>query len=298
MVNRALAVASGLFADAIAGEPPARPHPIALLGRGLELVESRVYRDRTANGVLHATVGVALGVAAGAALHSTALATYLATSGRALRDAAGEIDDALARGDVDRARMLLPTLVGRDPEGLDEKEICRAVVESVAENTVDAIVAPAMWALLAGAPGVLAHRAVNTMDAMIGHRDDRYAAYGWAAARLDDAAAWVPARITAVLVACCRPRVADRVAHVVRRDAAAHPSPNAGVAEAAFAAALDVRLGGENRYADHVEFRPVLGDGRPPERGDIRRATALSRDVTIALAASLAAIGIARTARW
>jgi adenosylcobinamide-phosphate synthase len=132
------------------------------------------------------------------------------------------------------------------------------VVESVAENTVDAIVAPAMWAMVAGAPGVVAHRAVNTMDSMIGHRDDRYAAYGWAAARLDDAAAWVPARATA---------------------------------------ALDVRLGGENRYADRIELRPVLGDGRPPERRDIRRASRLSRDVTIALATSLAVIGIARTVR-
>jgi len=297
MVSRALAVASGLIADAIAGEPPLRPHPVAVLGRWLELVEDRLYRDRIVNGIAHASVGVALGVAAGAALRSTALATYLATSGRALRDAAAEVDDALAGGDVDRARMLLPALVGRDPEGLDEKELCRAVVESVAENTVDAIVAPAMWALLAGAPGVIAHRAVNTMDSMIGHRDARYGLYGSAAARLDDAAAWVPARITAALVACCRPRAADRVARVVRRDAAEHPSPNAGVAEAAFAAALDLRLGGENRYADHVEFRPVLGDGRPPERDDIRRANKLSRDVTVALAASLAAIGIVRTVR-
>jgi adenosylcobinamide-phosphate synthase len=297
VVNRPLAVASGLIVDAIAGEPPLRPHPVAVLGHGLQLVENALYRDRALNGVAHATVGLSLGLAAGAGLHSTALATYLATSGRALREAAADVDHALAAGDVDQARTRLTALVGRDPEDLDEKDICRAVVESVAENTVDAIVAPAMWAMVAGAPGVVAHRAVNTMDSMIGHRDDRYAAYGWAAARLDDAAAWVPARATAALVALCRPRMAASVGRVVQRDAPAHPSPNAGVAEAAFAAALDVRLGGENRYADRVELRPVLGDGRPPERRDIRRASRLSRGVTIALATSLAVVGIARTVR-
>lgn len=296
-MSRPLAVACGLVADSLVGEPPVRPHPVAVLGRALQLVEGRVYRDRVTNGVLHASIGVALGVGAGAAIHSTALATYLGSSGRALRDAATDVDDALATGDIDRARMLLPALVGRDPSGLDEKEICRAVIESVAENTVDAIVAPAMWALVAGAPGVISHRAVNTMDAMIGHRNDRYADYGWAAARLDDVVAWLPARVTAALVACCRPRVARCVLDVVRHDAAAHPSPNAGVAEAAFAAALDLRLGGESRYGDSVELRSQLGDGRPPERRDIRRACRLSRDVSLVLAGGLAAAGLVQRVR-
>src|SRR5204863_6463621 len=124
--------------------------------------------------------------------------------------------------------------VGRDPSELDESGVARAVVESVAENTVDAVVAPACWAAVFGAPGVLAHRAVNTLDAMVGHRSARYARFGWAAARLDDGAAWVPARLTAVLVALVRPRAARLVWQAVRRDAPAHPSPNAGVAEAAF----------------------------------------------------------------
>jgi adenosylcobinamide-phosphate synthase len=298
VVNRSLAVATGLVADAVVGEPPLRPHPVSVLGGALQRVEATLYRDRRANGVAHASIGVAFGAAAGGAMRSTAFATYLATAGRALREAATDVDRALAAGDVSGARSLLPALVGRDPEGLDEKDVCRAVVESVAENTVDAIVAPALWALVAGAPGVIAFRAVNTMDSMVGHRDERYASYGWAAARLDDAAAWIPARATAALVAACRPRVAGRVIQVVRRDAAAHPSPNAGVAEAAFAAALDLRLGGETRYGSRVELRPVLGDGRPPERRDIRRANQLSRDVTAALAGVLAVAGIARTVRW
>jgi adenosylcobinamide-phosphate synthase len=286
-----------MMADAIAGEPPIRPHPVAVLGRGLQFVEDAVYQDRVANGVVHAGAGLAAGVAAGAALRSTAVATYLASSGRALRAAATDVDRALATDDLEGARTLVPGLVGRDPTALDEKDICRAVIESVAENTVDAIVAPALWALGAGAPGAIAHRAVNTMDSMIGHRDDRYAAYGKAAARLDDAAAWVPARVTAALVVCCRPRVADRVVRTVRRDAASHPSPNAGVAEAAFAAALDLRLGGENRYGDRVELRALLGSGRPPERRDIRRATRLSRDVTFALAGLLTVAGFVQSVR-
>jgi adenosylcobinamide-phosphate synthase len=286
-----------MVADAIAGEPPIRPHPVAMFGRGLQLVEDGLYSDRVANGVAHAAVGLTAGFATGAIVRSTAVATYLASSGRALRAAAAGVDRALAADDVEQARTLVPALVGRDPATLDEKDMCRAVVESVAENTVDAIVAPALWALAAGAPGVIAHRAVNTMDSMIGHRNDRYAAYGKAAARLDDAAAWVPARVTAALVMFCRPRNAERVLRTVRRDAAAHPSPNAGVAEAAFAAALDLRLGGENRYGDRVELRPLLGDGRPPERRDIRRANRLSRDVTIALAGLLATAGLVQAAR-
>ena len=126
---------------------------------------------------------------------------------------------------------------------------------------------------------------------MVGHRSPRYARYGWASARLDDVAAWVPARATAILVALVRPAAAADVWRVVRRDARAHASPNAGVAEAAFAAALGLRLGGENRYGDRVELRPPLGDGRPPEPADIGRAVCLCADVTIALASALAVVG-------
>lgn len=291
-MNRPLAVAIGLGADAIAGEPPMRPHPVALLGSALQRVEATLYRDRRVEGVVHAATGIALGAIAGMTVRSTAAATYLATSGRALRAAATDVGVALEAGDVAGARALLPSLVGRDPEELDEADICRAVVESVAENTVDAIVAPAFWALVGGAPGVVVHRVINTMDSMIGHRDEQYGAYGWAAARLDDIAAWVPARMTAALVVACRPGAAGRVIQVVRRDAPAHPSPNSGVAEAAFAAALDVRLGGESRYAGRVDVRPVLGDGRSPTPADIARANRLSRDVSIALAGVLAAAGI------
>ncbi len=288
MVSRPLGAAVGIVTDRFLGEPPSRVHPVARFGRVMDALEQHTYADRRGPGVGYAAVGTTIGLAAGSATRSTALATYVAVAGRSLADAATAVGHALAVGDVDHARRLLPSLVGRDPSGLDTDEICRAVIESVAENTVDAVVAPALWASVAGAPGVLAHRAVNTMDAMVGHRDDRYRRFGWAAARLDDAAAWVPARATAVLVAACRPRSATSVWGTVRRDAAAHPSPNSGVAEAAFAAALGLQLGGPNRYGDRVEVRPALGRGRHPEQADVARAVRLSGDVGLALAGVLA----------
>ena len=167
------------------------------------------------------------------------------------------------------------------------------MVESVAENTVDALVAPAFWAAVCGAPGALGYRAVNTLDAMVGHRSTRYLAYGWASARLDDVANYLPARLTAALVAGVRPGRAAAVWRAVRSQAPAHPSPNAGVAEAAFAAALGVRLGGRNRYGDRVEHRPWLGQGRPAARADIRPAVRLSDDVSWLLTVILATAGLA-----
>jgi adenosylcobinamide-phosphate synthase len=286
-----LGAAAGIVIDGALPEPPSAVHPVALFGRTMTGVENYLYRDRRTAGVLFALTGTALGVGAGVAVRSTAVATTMAVAGHALVDTASGIGKALDAGDLDQARALLPSLVGRDPTGLDEKEVARAVVESVAENTVDAVVAPAMWGALAGAPGVLAHRAVNTLDSMVGHRSARYSSFGWASARLDDAMAWLPARMTAVLVALVRPRSAGRVAHAVRRQAPAHPSPNAGVAEAAFAAALGLRLGGENRYGDRVELRPPLGDGRAVEPRDIRRAVRLSQDVGSGMAAGLVAAG-------
>jgi len=290
MVSRARAAAFGLVADRLIGEPPAAVHPVVAFGRAMTAFEARTYDDRRRAGLAHAVTGVGLGAAAGWALRSTTVATWSAVAGRSLGDAASAVGDALAAGDLEAARERLPALVGRDPSDLDEGEVARAVVESVAENTVDAVVAPVLWAAVGGAPGAFGHRAVNTMDAMVGHRNDRYRHYGWAAARLDDLAAWVPARVTAALVAMCRPRSATTVWQVVRRDAPDHPSPNSGVAEAAFAAALGVRLGGPSRYGDRVEERPRLGDGRPVAPRDIARAVRLSHDVGLALAGSLVAL--------
>jgi adenosylcobinamide-phosphate synthase len=294
-----MAAGGGVLADRLFGEPPLTPHPVAVFGRAMRAVERRCYRDRRLAGAIHTTIGVALGVGTGFAVGSTSAAAYLAVAGRALGETAIQVGGALDREDVDGARQLLPGLVGRDPTDLDEKEIARAVVESVAENTVDAVVAPALWAAVAGAPGALAYRAINTMDAMVGHRSARYRRYGWASARLDDVAGWVPARVTALLVAAVRPAAAGEVWRTVRRDASGHPSPNAGVAESAFAAALGLRLGGVNRYGapPRAELRPALGTGRPPEAADIGPAVELARDVATALAVLLTGVGVG-VARW
>ncbi|HET6774350.1 MAG TPA: cobalamin biosynthesis protein, partial [Acidimicrobiales bacterium] len=295
--RRALGAAAGLALDRLAGEPPlpARLHPVALFGAGVAALERRIYDDRLGPGAALTAAGVGAAALAGAALRSPGVATYLSASGRGLHEAALAVADALDAGDLAGARGLLTSLVGRDPSHLDEAAIARAVVESVAENTTDAVVAPALWTVTAGPVGTFVHRAGDTLDSMVGYRDDRYRRFGTASARLDDALAWAPARATAALVALARPRRAAAVARAVRRDAGRHPSPNAGVAEAAFAAALDLRLGGtENRYGGHTEVRPALGDGRAPARADVRAAVALSRDVTWLLAGLLA--GAALTA--
>ena len=288
-----LAAAAGVLADRALGEPPEWLHPVRAFGNVMHGVERAVYADARANGVVHAALGTALGVGSGL-LVGPAVATYVAVAGRELEAVASSIGDALRTGDLARARALLPSLVGRDVESLDARGVARAVVESVAENTVDAVVAPAWWAAIAGAPGALGCRAVNTLDAMVGHRNARYTRFGWASARLDDAMAFVPARLTAALVAAVRPAVARQVWHAVRRDAPAHPSPNAGVAEAAFATALGVRLGGEVRYGARREDRPQLGTGRTPDAPDIAEAVRLSRHVCFALAGVLATLGAAR----
>jgi adenosylcobinamide-phosphate synthase len=289
--------AAGLVADQIFGEPPLDPHPVAAFGSAMGAVDDRLWADSRSRGTVQAAAGVSLGAGVGLVLGSsiaaTGLATYLATAGHGLAAAATDVRRALDDDDLPRARELLPALVGRDPFGLDRTEIARAAVESVAENTVDGVVAPALWGAAAGAPGALGYRATNTLDSMVGHHSDRYENYGWASARLDDAANYLPARFTALLVAICRPLSARGVIRHVRRDASAHPSPNAGVAEAAFAAALGVRLGGTNRYGTGVDHRPLLGSGRRPCARDIDAAVLLSSDVTRLLAALLATKALA-----
>ncbi|MGW2234111.1 CobD/CbiB family cobalamin biosynthesis protein, partial [Streptomyces sp. NPDC001759] len=197
---------------------------------------------------------------------------------------------ALEAGDVEAARARLPHLCGRDPQALDADGIARAVVESVAENTSDAVVGALVWGAVGGVPGLLGFRAVNTLDAMVGHRSARYRRYGWASARLDDVAGWPGARLTAGLATVAGGDPAGAV-RAWRADAGRHPSPNAGPVEASFAGALGVRLGGTLSYGGRVEHRPVLNsEGRPVEVGDIERAVRLSRRVgLLALGVSVAA---------
>jgi adenosylcobinamide-phosphate synthase len=302
-VPTAAGLALGAAADLLLADPR-RGHPVAGFGTVALALERRVWRDSRTAGAGYALLLTAAAAAGGTALDRgtrqhplartlvTAAVTWCVLGGTSLGRAAAAMHRALAAGDLAAARAALPALAGRDPSGLGEAELVRATVESVAENTSDAAVAPLLWGAVAGIPGLLAYRAVNTLDAMVGHRSVRYARFGWAAARLDDVANWIPARMTAALTVACAPLAGGASRDALRtwlRDGAAHPSPNAGRCEAAMAGALGVRLGGRNVYGGRVEIRPALGTGRAPATDDIGRARRLSRAVWTA--AAIAAVG-------
>ena len=296
-----LALLSGWAADQVLGDPR-RWHPVAGFGRLALALERTLYAPSRARGALYAGALVAL-AALGAEAAARVLprrlvlaaCTWAALGGRSLAREADAVAADLRSGDLGAARKALPALVGRDPDALDADGICRATVESVAENTADAVVGVLLWGAVAGPAGVAAYRAANTLDAMVGHRSERYADFGWAAARLDDALTWPVARAGAALAAACAPIAggsAGAALRALRRDGAAHPSPNAGRMEAAFAGALGVRLGGPLAYAGRVQERPRLGDGRAPVPDDVTRAIRLS--FAVGAAAALAGAAVAR----
>ncbi|MEB4210765.1 cobalamin biosynthesis protein [Mycobacterium sp. 94-17] len=289
--TRIAGVVIGYLADRALGDPR-RGHPVALFGRGAAALENVTYRDSRIAGTVHAgaliaalgVLGLAVQRAAarrgrGWSIAVTAAATWVSLGGTSLARTGVDMAQRLDRGDLAAARALLPSLCGRDPASLDCAGLVRASLESIAENTSDAQVAPLLWAAAGGVPAVLVYRGVNTLDSMVGYRSPRYHRFGWAAARLDDAANYVAARLTGSLAVLLAPLVGGSPADAARawrRDAARHPSPNAGVVEAAFAGALGVRLGGPTQYRHELQIRPTLGAGRAPAVADLRRAVALS----------------------
>jgi adenosylcobinamide-phosphate synthase len=294
----AAGLAAGVAADLLLADP-GRGHPVAGFGAVAAAAERVVHRDSRLVGTAYALVltgataalGVGLSRAFPAAVPRagvTALATWAVVGGTSLRREAYELSRLLESGDVDAARLRLSHLCGRDPSALDTAGLARATVESVAENTSDAVVAPLVWGAIGGVPGLLAYRAVNTLDAMVGHHSPRYERFGWAAARADDVANLLPSRVSAYLASGLAPVVGGRSRAAVRvwlRDGHKHPSPNAGPVEAAFAGALSRTLGGRLSYAGRVEERPLLGDGPAPGVHDIARAARLSGAVTAGAAA-------------
>ncbi len=288
VVARSFAVAVGFGIDRVFGEPPVRVHPVVGFGSLMKRVETLIYADTRSAGTVMCVAGAGVGFGVGVlgtrmlGPHlATALAVATSAAGRMLADEALFVGSALERDDLPMARDRVISLVGRSTTALDEAEISRAVIESLAENTVDAVISSLVWATIGGAPAVLAHRCINTLDAMVGHHSPRYENFGWASARLDDVVNWIPARVAAFTVAVVHPAKARTIWDTVRRDAGQHPSPNGGVIEAAFAGALDVQLGGTNRYGDRVEERGVLGDGRVGDVADISRAVTLSRRISL-----------------
>ena len=289
--QRGRQVAAALLLDAVLGEPPEAIHPTVLVGLVISALEKRVLRLKDPRFRRLAGIMLALSVPSlvfistrkilggvpckprwmiGTALISTTL------SMRGLGEAAGNVEIGLREGRLERARSLVGHLVGRDTEDLSESEVCRAAVESVAENTSDGVVAPMLYGLLFGAPGALAYKAVNTLDSMVGYRQPPYADVGWASARLDDLANLAPSRITVLSIAAISEHPL-RTLLIALRYGPLTASPNAGMAEAAFAGALGVRLGGANTYGRVLREGPVLGDGRLPAPEDIGRAVRLMR---------------------
>lgn len=308
---------AALLVDLALGDPRWLPHPVRGLGRWYGLVERRCWRDRHGAGIAGwlAVVGPAVAVAGGltwlaaAWWHPAAgaavavAAVWLAIAARDLADHALRVARPLRGGDLPAARQAVAMIVGRDTADLEASEVARAAVEAVAESTVDGVVAPLWWAavglVLAGAPGAAAgawlFRAANTLDSAWGHRDARYRRFGWCAARADDALAYLPARLAAALLVVLGGHPL-RTLRAWWRDAHRHASPNAGRAEAAMAGALDVRLGGSNRYDGEPHDGPLFhAGGRPPQAMDIVRAVRRMLATAVGATALLALLAHALT---
>lgn len=275
-------VALAYLVDLIVGDPSFLPHPVVIIGKGISVLEN-YHRKFFSNPKGLKIAGIMLTFLI---VGSSYAATYLiikvlsmfnswlpfvmsvwlistTIAGKSLKKAALELYELLMKRDLKEARKKVGWIVGRDTENLDEGEITRATVETVAENIVDGIVAPLFYAFIGGAPLAMAYRATNTLDSMVGYRNEKYQNYGWASARFDDLLNFIPARITAflmVIAALIMRLPVKRIVKIIFRDAPQHPSPNSGYPESAMAGALGVQLGGLNSYGGITSFRAYMGD--------------------------------------
>jgi len=313
-----LLVIIAFLLDLVLGDPVWLPHPVRWIGRfaaGLESPLRRVIRPERLAGifavllVLGATGATAfLAVWAARFWHPLAgdlvsvILLYTCFAGCDLARHSGRVYRALDAGDLPEARRRVGLLVGRDTENLDEPEVVRAAVESVAENMVDGVTAPIFFAVLGGPVGAMVYKAINTLDSTFGYKNERYLRFGWASARLDDVANWLPARLTAPLVAVAAALLGLRPAgawRMFRRDGRNHPSPNSGLTEAAVAGALGVQLGGVNSYFGKPSERPRMGD--PLESLQRRHILRVNRLMLLASALfllALAALGLVVRQIW
>jgi len=289
--HTAIVLASVLL-DLLLGDPRWLPHPVVYIGKLITSLEKglrRSVRNEQAGGVLllvmtvGVTCGTALALLKGAYAVSPylgfAAAVFLSYTCLAARSLHGEsrlVADSLARGDIGAARRNLSSIVGRDTANLDEPEIWRATVETVAENSSDGVIAPLFYLMLGGPALALAYKAVNTLDSMVGYRNEKYFRFGWASARFDDLANWIPARLTGLLMVLVAPLVnlsPGRAWRIMARDGRNHTSPNSGIPEAAAAGALGVQLGGTNRYFGKPVTKPAIGDALKPLSREAYRGT-------------------------
>jgi adenosylcobinamide-phosphate synthase len=316
---------SGLFIviaavafDALIGDPDwlwrHLGHPVSLIGALIDLLDRKFNHEdqsseqRKSEGINSTAILVVIAAAVGALVQVVvqslpagniilALIASIFIAQRSLYQHVADVRTAFAEGGLPEAREAVAMIVGRDPEQLDEAGVCRAAIESCAENFSDGVVAPVFWLALLGLPGLIAYKAINTADSMIGHRTERYEAFGWPAARLDDLVNLVPARLSALLLAAAAPIAGGSIAKswsIVRRDASHHRSPNAGWPESAMAGALGLALAGPRRYAEHMVDDPFLNAEATRQAGpdDIGRALDLYIAACVIEAAVYAALAL------
>ncbi len=279
----AIIALTAFFVDMMIGDPRSKFHPVVLMGNLISLLERFLYNaddsDKTKliKGGLLTSIVIAVSYIIGLGIANLyevidlkaigilieALVLSFMISPRSLAEAGQELHHLLIIDDIEEARRKVGWIVGRDTDKLDESEIVRATVETVAENTVDGIISPLFFFMIGGLPLAIAYRAANTMDSMIGYKNDKYIYFGRTAARLDDVMNYIPARLTALLfiasATILRLDYKNAIA-MMKRDAKNHPSPNGGYAEATVAGALNIRLGGYNSYFGKMSFREYMGD--------------------------------------
>lgn len=272
--------------DLAVGDPTALPHPVKIVGRAITGLE-KLLRNWTGTnrGERMAGIVMALVVPIGAwvatwvfcylagRIHSTVgilISAWLISttiSARGLVEVGNSVYQHLKRGEHSNARKVVDGIVGRDTETMDEAEMVRATVETMAENIVDGVVAPILFAFLGGAPAAMAYRAINTLDSMVGYRNERYLYFGWASARLDDMANYIPARISGIFIVMSAALLGYSAGDAMRTivdDSSKHPSPNSGITEAGVAGALGIQLGGTNYYEGIPSCRPRMGVANTP----------------------------------
>ena len=294
---------AGYILDLLLGDPPGWPHPIRFMGRLCTFWENRLYRDRVWAGcAFWAAFTVSLGVLLWGVLWVCSLGpswieavvvvylVYACLATRSLHKETKIVEDALSSGDLDEARKRLSFVVGRETAQLGSEEIRRALIETVAENVSDGVIAPMFYGIVFGLPGMILYKGINTLDSMVGYKNERYLHFGRMAAKADDVANFLPARITALLIVVSSLLLrldAKRAFHVMRADRSKASSPNAGWPEAAMAGALGVRLGGPSAYFGKVVDKPVIGgEGRLPEGRDYRSSARVLYAVSFITAAA------------
>ncbi|WP_071396458.1 adenosylcobinamide-phosphate synthase CbiB [Bacillus tuaregi] len=300
LIEHSLAITLAVIIDRIVGDPPSWPHPVKWFGQFISVLDKQLNQGTRKKwkglgmllivmltvllaSLMLCMIAYSLHSLVGIVVEGVLISTTIAQ--KSLKTAALEVYHPLKKGDVDEARLKLSYIVGRDTYYLEEPEIVRGTVETVAENTSDGVTAPMFWALVGGAPLALVYRAINTCDSMVGYKNDTYLWFGWASARMDDLANWIPSRLTGfAMLLANRPYKTDRrkTWSILFRDAKKHPSPNSGWCEAAAAGLLGVQLGGVNTYKGIISNRAKMGDPLfPLESNDIIRMNTILTRTTL-----------------